>query len=369
MPRRMAQPTGRGTDKQAQRGLSARCELPAASCDISAAAITLVRGEASIANRLSKGGFARGRGAAEGIMDSVPRISDDRVVGDEADARPETGPRLERDRELAELHGVLFVVVDARERCYGPHGGETGDPRVLDAGVYHVVERMRAVDRHEKSAHAGSGATDGEPEAHLRCFTRKPRDSSRESRRAHGDLARVNRECARLGQDGEGLEYAVEIGERLPHALKHHAVYPLSSRRVESPPDDADLLDDFPCLKVPLEPHPSGRAERAAEGTSSLRADAHGESARLLEGDPYGLDDRPVGSPEGQLHEPVDLARQLAYHLERRHAAGATDEIERHAPYALARHVEREVAMYRADYLARFPERDARQRANECARG
>jgi hypothetical protein len=95
------------------------------------------------------------------------------------------------------------------------------------------------------------------------------------TRGAHGDRPGVDALGARIGQDRDRRQHAVEVGHRLAHALEHHAVDALPGRQLA--PHQPDLLDDLPRLEVAAQAEPAGGAERTGQRAPDLRADAHAD--------------------------------------------------------------------------------------------
>ena len=97
-----------------------------------------------------------------------------------------------------------------------------------DRRLEDVVERVRRVDRHQPPSDLPSRAANRKPKPHPWSRLGELDDAGRKARRAHGDVARIDRIGARLGQDRDRSKHAVEIRQRLPHPLKHNAVHPLA---------------------------------------------------------------------------------------------------------------------------------------------
>ena len=147
----------------------------------------------------------------------------------------------------------------------------------------------------------------------------------------HTVIARASMACAHGSvTHGDRREHAVEVRERLAHALEHDAVHALAAVARERAAHVAHLLDDLPRLEVAREAHAPRRAERARERAADLRADAHREAAPCRSRAGCARSRRVVRRrPRARACETGRAAPLLGHAGERRHVRDATQGLER----------------------------------------
>ena len=270
---------------------------------------------------------AGGEGVAEGVLDVVGAAGEgvvgaDGVVRDEGEARAQAGAGVEVEDEVGEGGGVGGAVVVVVEEGDGEHRREAGEGGVLAGGGEGLRERLGAVDRHEAAAQFGAGAGEREAEADLRGLAGEAADPGGEAGGAHGDGAGVDGEGGGVGEDRDRREHAVEVGERLAHALEDDAADAGAGGQVCT--HEPDLLDDLPRLEVALEAEAAGGAEGTGEGAADLGADTDGEAVGRGERDPDALEQGAVVGDEQVLDEGVDAAGSLGANLQGGHVGAGS---------------------------------------------
>jgi len=86
-------------------------------------------------------------------------------------------------------------------------------------------------------------------------------------------VARAQPEAIAVGQDERRIDHRVEVEERLAHPHEDE-VREMPSPRGEPASGMADLVHDLRHVEVALEAQLARGAERAADGTAGLAADA-----------------------------------------------------------------------------------------------
>ena len=184
-----------------------------------------------------------------------------------------------------------------------------------------------AVDGHEPPPPSRQRRAQRDPEAHRRDLAVQHPDARGQARRADRDVPHVDGLRARLGEDPDGPDHPLDVGERLPHPLEEDPVDASASGQVRA--ERPHLLDfDLPRLQVAREAHAASGAEGARERAPDLRADARGEPSLPLQRDAHRLDDRAVGQAEGVLDEGIDRARAPLDLLDPGDVADRTSRVE-----------------------------------------
>ncbi len=225
-----------------------------------------------------------------------------------------------RSQRSARAAASSSRVVVPGEEGVRQHRREAGRAGVLGGGLEHRLQRVGAVDGHERAPPPRHRRAQRDPQPHRRHLPVERADARRQPRRAHGDVAHVDGLRARLREHADGLDDPLDVGERLPHALEEDAVQPRAAGR-EIGAERPHLLDDLPRLQVAREPHAPRGAERARQRAPHLGADARGEPALALQRDAHRLDDGAVGQAEGILDEGIDRAGAPLHQLEGGHVA------------------------------------------------
>ena len=300
--------------------------MPTRRVDIASSAVTKVRWKP-----------ARGHGRTKAVnvtaMEWIAPDLVDAVVRDDADPRTNSSALCEPKRDIHERIDVVVRVVDSRERRDRPQRCKAGLERVhFDRGE-HLREGVTDLDRHQAPADLGPRAAYGKSDSHARRISRQAKDPGRQPGRAHRDGARINGQSARITQHAHRPENALDVRERLPHALEHDPVNALA--RPESGSNQPDLFDDLPALEVASESESSRCAECALEATSDLRAHAHAKPSRSLERDAHGFDPMAIPRGERQLHEGIDSAPFRGANLKRFKSRTCMDRLKRSAPDTL----------------------------------
>ena len=194
------------------------------------------------------------------------------------------GPTPERVAEalaeIGERGRVVVGVVVAGEQRVRQHRREAGGARVLAGGVEHLVERVGAVDGHERAAPARGRRAERDAEPHRGDLAVERRGCRAGRPAVHTVMLRMSMACA-LGSARTRMasmtRSTLASGSPMPWKRTPWIARPPAGQvRAER----AHLLDDLPRLEVAREAHAAGRAEGARERAADLRADARGEAPR-----------------------------------------------------------------------------------------
>ena len=283
--------------------------------------------------------MARNAATRDGSDGAVVRGG--RVVDDQVHVEPAGCRGVQQARQLVGLGGR---VVDAVEhQVLDEHAPARGLAIAL-AGLHHGLQRVPAIDRHQRRADRVAGRVQRDRELHLQRLRREAVDARHPPGRGDRDRAGTEPEPGRVvGQPAEG-EHLVVVVERLAHAHQHDvgdppAVAPRLARRPQQ------LLEDLAAGEVAAEAHGARRAERAREGAARLRRDA--DRAAVAVPHQHRLEREPVQRAEPRLHRLIGGAlllvedqlreRQLAGEAradglrERGHVVPGRRQVARHA--------------------------------------
>jgi len=338
--------------------------LPARRVDVASSTVAEVRWKTS-----------RGHGRTKTVnvtaMERVASHLVDAVVRDDAQPRTNSSALCEPKRDMHERIHVVVRVVDSRERRDRPQRRKAGLERVRFDRSEHLREGVPHLDRHQSPTNIGPRAAYGQSDSHARRVSRQSKDSRGQPGRAHRDGTRIDGQSAWVTQHADGSENALDVCERLPHALEHDAVNALA--RAECGSNQSHLFDDLPALQVASEPESSRCTECTLEGTSDLRAHAHAKPSLALERNAHRFDPVTVPRGERKLDEGIDSAPFGGANFEDLESRTSMDRLERCAPDTLdgarsprsAPLVDPSSAMDGRDNLARLTRRDA-AREREC---
>ena len=216
--------------------------------------------------------------------------STDRVVGDDAQPRPDPGALGERPGTLRERAGVVGRVVHARERRHRPHRREARRLRVLLRRVEHLVERV--------GASIGIRLRRTSLRALPIEIPRRTFGTSRARRRMPLGSPEVQTVIARASIARAQGSHITAIASMTRSTLASGSPIPWKTTPWTRPPARPEVPRPraAPARRSPTspgcaEPEAPGRAERARERAPRLRADARGEAPRALERDAHRLDD------------------------------------------------------------------------------
>ena len=148
--------------------------------------------------------------------------------------------------------------------------------RVIASGGHDLRHGPATVQRHEHVAQRVAGGVQADRQRELRRERRQAPDAGHDARGRDDDVPRPQAEPARVGQDGHGLQDAVEVQERLAHAHEDDVRQAAAAVGGEAAGGVADLVDDLGRLEVAPEAQLAGGAEGAADGAAGLAGDAEG---------------------------------------------------------------------------------------------
>ena len=166
-----------------------------------------------------------------------------------------------RRHSAASSHGVAVAIVDPVDHRPLEADPTTVGGEVLGARLEHGVDRIAAVQRHERVAQRVVGGVQADGERHRQRVGGELADARHDTDGRDRDVAGRQAEA---GVDPfDGGPHRSLVGERFAHAHEHDVAQspsgPLGPRRRQH-----DLLDDLAGRQVAVEPGLTGGAEPAA---------------------------------------------------------------------------------------------------------